>query len=131
MRETVRSLRLYLIISGALATLAYVRTIVGVGMSTDVLWVLPSLALSVAYLVLGVRLSTWLASAPRRVFRILKIGMGYLAFLLALGALSGAFAQVVAPMGLGLLITWYVLANARRLAGEIQPGQPAPSHATP
>lgn len=129
MRETVRSLRLYLILSGALATFSYARAIVGVGPSIEALWALPSLALSIAYLLLGVRLPTWLVSAPQRIFRVLQIGMGYLVFVLALGALSGAFAQIVVPMGLGLLITWYVLRNARRLAGEMHSAQSFPLQA--
>lgn len=131
MRETVRSLRLYLILSGALATFSYLRAMLNVGLSAEVLWVLPSLALAVAYLMLGLRLPTWLTTAPQRVFRILKIGIGYLTFLLALGALSGAFAQIVAPIGLGLLISWYVFKNARRLAGEMHPVQAAPLQAAP
>jgi hypothetical protein len=118
MRETVRSLRIYLSLSGVLGTFAYGSTIAtgeveGVGFAL----VLVGVALALSYIYLAVQLPVLLRTAPSRIATILKIGLGYLLFLIVLAAIGGAVANMGSGI-LGILITWYLLVNVRRLARE-------------
>ena len=72
-----------------------------------------------AFLCIGVLLPKLITSGSQFVPRVLLGTGGYLVLLLLLGLLHGARGVVtVVQAGLGLLITWYLLRNFRRLAAR-------------
>jgi hypothetical protein len=89
MRETVRSLRAYLILSGSLSGLSYLNQLVSANPAMAMLFSLAGLAVSLSYIF------------------VVSVAVG--------AAVPGAFAS-----GLGLLITWYIYANVRRMIAEAQ-----------
>jgi hypothetical protein len=74
---------------------------------------------AVAFVYMGARLPALVASDSGVVPRILAVTCVYLALLLVLGLASGsAGTGLVVQASLGLVITWYLFRNFRRLAGE-------------
>jgi hypothetical protein len=118
MRETVRSLRLYFVLtavlSGAVNIVSLQRPL---GFISEVLSVV-GIAFALAYLYLGLRLRRLLAAAPGQIIGVLIAGAAFLLLLLALDALSGFQGGMLVQAVLGLLITWYLFVNVRRLAAE-------------
>jgi hypothetical protein len=123
MRETVRSLRTYFVIvavlSGAMNLAALVRPASGL----DMLISLIGLGFALAYFYLGVRLKVLLVSSPQQITGVLIAGAVFLVLLLGLGMLSGLQGGLVAQVILGLLITWYLFVNVKRLAVEARTSQ--------
>jgi hypothetical protein len=132
LRETVRSLRAYLIFVGALGILVQVLGLPSPdsGLLIRVLS-LVGLAISLAYVWLGIVLRSLLTTAPRRIVQVLVAGALYSILL----ALIVILTHVIAGVSLastpdaggtigraigGFLITLYLLKNVRRLADESQ-----------
>jgi len=59
-----------------------------------------------------------IVSSPGQVLGLLKVGAGFLMLILVLSILGGAGVAGAADVGAGLLLTWYLFVNARRLAAE-------------
>ena len=118
MRETVSSIRAYFILSGLLATLSYASAITSSGGGIAAVLGVLGLALSLAYVYLGVRFKTLLNAAPNQIFLVLKAGAAFLIVVLLLAVAGGAGLAGVFGFGFGLLITWYLYVNSRRLLQE-------------
>jgi len=114
-------MRAYLILSGLLATLSYVGQLSTSDGPIAAVLALVGLTLSLGYLYIGVRFKVLIISAPAQVLGIMKIGGAFLVLIAALAASSGAGIASVPGVGAGLLITWYLFVNARRLAAETRP----------
>jgi phosphotransferase system glucose/maltose/N-acetylglucosamine-specific IIC component len=122
MRETVGSLRAYLVLSGLLATVAYgIPLTVGVSGIAAVILV-GGVAVGLSYVFLGVRLKSLLANSPTTVFRILYAGVAFLVIALLVQVAWGNAIKALPSALLGLLITWYMLANTKRLSAEMSVG---------
>ena len=121
MRETVRSLKVYFIVSallsGAVNLTALLRGEPGVGTVISLI----GIGFAVAYLYVGIRLRKLLSTAPGRITKLLITGAVFLLLLLALDLLSGMGSGTLPQAIVGLLITWYLFVNVRRLATESQP----------
>ncbi|HET9227902.1 MAG TPA: hypothetical protein VFR31_14605 [Thermoanaerobaculia bacterium] len=120
MKETVGSLKTYFILAGLLGGAANVWAALRSQSAFEMVLALVSVAFSLAYLYVGVRLRQLLAVAPRQVITVLVTGATFLAVLLVLAVLSGEFAAVWPTVVLGLLISWYLYVSVRRLAAETQ-----------
>jgi hypothetical protein len=118
MRETVRSLKLYFIVSallgGAVNVSALLRDEPGVSSAISVI----GIGFALAYLYVGVRLRQLLSTAPGHITKLLMTGAVFLLILLALDLLSGMGSGTLPQVIVGLLITWYLFVNVRRLAAE-------------
>jgi hypothetical protein len=121
MKETVRSLTLYFVLSGLLGGAvnlwALFRNELGVGTAISVI----GLGFAVAYFYVGVRLRHLLSTAPGQITKLLIAGAVFLVLLLALDLLSGMRSGTLPQVIIGLLINWYLFVNVRRLAAESQP----------
>ena len=118
MRETVRSLRLYFVLTAVLGgTVNVIALQRPIGLVAETLSVL-GIVFALAYLYLGLRLRRLLATSPRQITAVLIAGAVFLLLLLALDALSGFQGGTLAQVVLGLLVTWYLFVNVRRLAAE-------------
>ena len=123
MRETVRSLRAYFILSGLATLISYGRA----------LWVnfqgpfkLPTgiavigIGFSLAFLYVGIALPGLLRSSAGRVVTLLYVSTGWVVFVFLLGLREELAPVAVVTLLLSLLILWYLLRNVRRLAAEAQ-----------
>jgi predicted membrane channel-forming protein YqfA (hemolysin III family) len=123
MKETVRSLRAYFILSGVATLISYGRA----------LWVnfqgpfkLPTaigvigIGFSVAFLYVGINLPRLLRSSASRVVTLLYVSTGWVVFVFLLGLREELAPIAVVTLLLSLLILWYLLKNIRRLATEAQ-----------
>jgi len=123
MKETVRSLRAYFILSGVATLISYGRA----------LWVnfqgpfkLPTaigvigIGFSVAFLYVGINLPRLLRSSASRVVTLLYVSTGWVVFVFLLGLREELAPIAVVTLLLSLLILWYLLKNIRRLAAEAQ-----------
>jgi hypothetical protein len=121
MRETVRSLRAYFIFVGVVLLLqSFVLAQKRLTWYGDVLvlnWTLTALA----FLYLGAALRTLLQSRPRVVTTILAAVSLLLVGVALLSLAAGAGSNVFVEIGVGLLLTRYLLRNVRRLAAELAP----------
>ena len=122
-QETVRSLRFYLLLVGAVGTLLNLIAIVASETAAVMrLLLLPGLALSVVALYLGFTLATKLKTSLPFVLNVFRAVILLNAFYLVLGIagtlLAGARFSVL-PI-LGILVGWYLLKNARRLGTGLQ-----------
>ena len=132
MRETVGSMRVYFILAGMLGALSSGRELFGPGGN----WLsrtfeLAEVALGLAFIYIGFQLSRLVASGSPLVLRVLRAA----AVILGLVALLGGFALLrgslegaglVAYAGLGLLITWYLARNFKRLSAQTRDPVPSP-----
>lgn len=114
MKETVGSLRAYLILSGLLGAVSYLGPLSEAeGLAAVIL--VAGLFVALLYLYLGVRLKHLLSTAPNQPLLILRVGAGYLILVCLLAAVGGDGLAGSAMAVVGLLMTWYVYANIRRL----------------
>jgi hypothetical protein len=123
LQETPRSLRAYLLLVGVLGTVGQVyRVLASTGGAFERLLALIGLAISLAYVWVGISFRSLISAAPSRIEQVLIVGAAYSILLTVIvGVLSpqpeergGALAQGL----VGLLITLYLLRNVRRLARE-------------
>lgn len=120
MRGTVGSMRAYYLVPGILGALMNVG-LIALGGSNVVALLLGAMGMlsAIACLYIGPRLPALVAAASAVVPRILVITGVYLVLLLLFGLASGSHGvALVVQSGIGLLITWYLLRNFRRLAKE-------------
>jgi hypothetical protein len=124
LKETVGSLRAYFVLVAVLGAVVNV-----VNLFSGASWLVAAIAVvgfgfCVAYFYLGVRLKHLLATAPGQITGVLIAGAVFLVLVFVIDAASaGLGATEVRPIG-GLLITWYLLRNVRRLAAEAYPKPP-------
>jgi hypothetical protein len=121
LRETIGTLRAYMLVVGSLGTLLNLS---GLLSGEAPLWVkllaLPALALSLALLYFGVTLGTQLRERPSAIVRLFVAAMviqgGY-----AVSEIMWAVAhgQIPIPISaVGFLIAWYLYAQSKRLVRE-------------
>lgn len=117
MRETVRSLRAYFIVIALLSGIPSVLDLSAHPIGLGTIFSLAALGLSVAYLYLGIRLNVLLLKAPGQVTTIVLAGGAFVIVALLISVLVGSTPGVIQAV-VGLLITWYLYSNVRRLASE-------------
>lgn len=122
MRETVRSLRIYLVLCGTLTTvihLANLAKLVSSGGAPLALLLTGSGFLTAASLLYaGFRLRHLLKNQASRLYAILYANMAFVGLVLVL-VLPGGDPFSIGQLGIGLLILWYIRSNARRLSNEV------------
>ena len=124
MRETVRSLRWYFIISGLLGAAMNTNTLLRGGPLLGTVLDLVGLAICGAYIYIGIRLRHLLKVAPGQVRGVLIATVALLVAILVLSLASGAIRETGPTLVIGGLITWYLYANVNRLLAE---GEPKPA----
>jgi hypothetical protein len=132
MKETVRSLRAYFILSG-LASLFIglpdfaVHLRAGISPATILAAAvgIVGIGLDLAFLYVGFCLPGLLQSSSHRIVMLLYVATGWAVLTSLLGLLNGMKPGIVAFLGISLLILWYLLRNVRRLAAEAQHPPPA------
>ena len=123
MKETVRSLRAYFLLSGVATLISYGRAlwvnfqgpisiptiigVIGIGFST-------------AFLYVGINLPRLLRSSAGRIVTLLYVSTGWVVFVFLVGLREELAPIAVVTLLLSLLILWYLLKNIRRLAAEAQ-----------
>jgi len=116
MRETVSTMRAYLLLTGILGTPLSLGWFVG---SKANLLLAPSVVIALGSLYLGLFLRRLLTTSPRWVLRFFLASAAWLAFVLAANLGSNHPEFVARPL-IGLLMMLYLWWNARRLATELQ-----------
>ena len=127
MRETVRSMRAYFILSGLATLFSYGRALwvnfqgpltfaTGVGVI--------GIGFSLVFFYIGISLPRLLRSSAGRIATLLYVSTGWVVFVFLLGLLEGLAPVAVITLILSLLILWYLLKNVRRLAAEARASSP-------
>lgn len=125
MRETVRSLRIYLALSGTLGALVNLGQIAhGSLPGWLTLIVAVGLAANLGLLYLAIRLRPILRGELDRGLHIVHGNVTYMVTILGLVLLQQGAGLVAAQVGLGLLILWYIRRNLIRLAAGEQARTP-------
>ena len=123
MRETVRSLRAYFILSGLATLFSYGRALwvnfQGPFTLTTVVGVI-GIGFSLAFLYVGFSLPQLLRSSAGQIVTLLYVSTGWVVFVFLVGLLESLAPVAVITLLLSLLILWYLLKNVRRLAAEAQ-----------
>ena len=122
MRETVRSLRAYFILSGLATLLSYGRAlwVNSQGAVIAIAIGIIGIGFSLAFLYVGFSLPALLRSSPGRITTLLYVSTGWVVFVFLVGLLEGLAPVALITLILSLLILWYLLKNVRRLAAEAQ-----------
>ncbi len=122
MRETPRSLSIYFVVVGIFGILGLIGELIRVGQADKTLFVilffLPGIAFSCAFLYFGFSLKSNLVHSPRRIIRVLYASMAYLGVFIALTPVAVGVGNAI-TLSLGLLVIWYLIRNVRRLASEL------------
>jgi len=125
MRETVRSLRAYFILSGLASIFlsgSALRLSIQRSDSIATLILVVSLGFGVAFMCVGAFLARLLKSSAGQIVTLLYACAGWTLFVFLLDIVLKGFSQVESPAVitpiLTLLILWYLLRNVRRLAAE-------------
>jgi predicted membrane channel-forming protein YqfA (hemolysin III family) len=127
MKETVRSLQTYFILSGLaslwfgfLGLTAQLRSAVSPAMMLATTIGIVGASLALAFLYVGMVLPGLLRKSSTRVIMLLYISAGWAGVNFVLSLLNGVQLGTVVVLALTLLILWYLLRNVRRLASEVQ-----------
>jgi predicted membrane channel-forming protein YqfA (hemolysin III family) len=127
MKETVRSLQTYFILSGLaslwfgfLGLTAQLRSAVSPAMMLATTIGIIGASLALAFLYVGMVLPGLLRKSSTRVIMLLYISAGWAGVNFVLSLLNGVQLGTVVVLALTLLILWYLLRNVRRLASEVQ-----------
>lgn len=119
MKETVGSLRAYFIV---IAILGLARNIGFVGVSQHLILLaiaLIRIALSMAYLYIGISLEKLIVDSPGLIKNVIFASMAYQVINFLLVNFLGGFQTVLfIQLGVGLLITLYLLSSVKRLSEE-------------
>src|SRR5450432_1571838 len=121
MRETVRSLRLYFILSGlAGAFVSGSALLASLQRSATTAAALQAvgIALSLAFLYVGFALVPLLRTSPGRILNILYASAACSAVSFLVGFLRTGLPHGLVTLLLILLVVWYLSTNVRRLAEE-------------
>lgn len=124
MRETVRSLRIYFILSGLASLWFGVQSLVSdfqAGISPVMILVIStgvaSAVLALGFLYVGLFLEKLLQHSSNRIIVLLYASTGLAVLSSTLNFLGGGVTAIVI-LAVTLLILWYLLRNVRRLAAE-------------
>jgi hypothetical protein len=128
MRETVRSLRLYFILSGlaelwlqSMVLISNLRSTISAATIAAAVFGIVGLSFSLAFLYVGAFLPALLRTSSDRIVMLLYASAGWLVVSSApVFFLSTDRVWAVVGLVLGLLIIWYLLRNVRRLTLEAQ-----------
>ena len=127
MKETVRSLRAYFILSGLLSlfisgSLLRVTVQAPITFLTALVTVVAiiTVAFGLAFLYVGFTLATLLRTSASRIVLLLYASTVWSSFHFLLGLLRGLASSEVVTLVLTLFILWYLLKNVRRLSAEAQ-----------
>ena len=132
MKETVRSLRAYFILSGLASLWFQFLNVVHLRAAISPVTILATaigivgIGLALAFLYVGGFLPKLLRSSPHRIVILLYVGAGWAVLTSLLSLLNGVQIETVVVLGISLLILWYLLRNVRRLAAEEQHSSPTP-----
>ena len=118
MRETQKSLRAYFILvallSGAINVTGLFRSPLGL----DTVIHLVGVSLSLSYLYVGLRLKHLLVVVPSTITAVLVAGAVFQVVAAGVVLLSGMQMGAIVQAAIGLLISWYLLVNSKRLADQ-------------
>lgn len=125
MRETVRSLRIYFILSGLASLWFGVQSLVSdfqAGISPVMILVIStgvaSAVLALGFLYVGLFLEKLLQHSSNRIIVLLYASTGLAVLSSTLNFLGGGGVTAIVILAVTMLILWYVLRNVRRLAAE-------------
>lgn len=125
MRETVRSLRIYFILSGLASLWFGVQSLVSdfqAGISPVMILVIStgvaSAVLALGFLYVGLFLEKLLQHSSNRIIVLLYASIGLAVLSSTLSFLGGGGVTAIVVLAVTLLILWYLLRNVRRLAAE-------------
>ena len=132
MRETVRSLRAYFVLSGlaelcieGLALVSALRVPFSAAAILRILVAVVGIGFGIAFLYVGMLLPALLRGAVGRIVTLLQVSGGWLIVSSVHDFVVGDRPWVLFGLAIGLLILWYLLRNVRRLAVEAQNLTPA------
>jgi len=123
MRETVRSLRAYFILSGLVSLVSSVSAFRVSLMGPATIAAIPaaiSAVFSVTFLYVGFSLAGLLRTSVGQIITLLYASTGWSVLVFLLSLLQGLDPVRLGVLILALLILWYLLVNVRRLAAEAQ-----------
>lgn len=125
MRETVRSLRIYFILSGLVSLWFGFQNLVSdfqAGMAPVMILVIAtgvtSAVLALGFLYVGLFLEKLLQHSSNRIIMLLYASIGLAVLSSTLSFLGGGGVTAIVVLAVTLLILWYLLRNVRRLAAE-------------
>jgi len=126
MRETVRSLRVYLVLCGVMGTLGSLGLIAsGRASLVEALFGVASTAAALGLLYLGVRLQHLLRHGVDRALAILYCNIALSAVALAILVAFRGPGLGIAQVTVSLAVFWYIQVNVKRLARiESAPADP-------
>jgi hypothetical protein len=133
MRETVRSLRIYFIVVAVAGGAVNLTALFGSAQILGTLIAMIGVGIASAYFYVGLSLRRLLVRSPGQITAVLIAGGAFLLLLVLLNVLTGMEKGFLVRAIIGLLITWYLLTNVRRLVAESSPPAPpgpAGSHGT-
>jgi hypothetical protein len=125
MRETVRSLRIYFILSGLVSLWFGFQNLIAdfqAGISPVMMLVIAtgvaSVILALGFLYVGLFLEKLLQHSSNRIIVLLYASIGLAILSSTLSFLGGGGVTAIVVLAVTLLILWYLLRNVRRLAAE-------------
>lgn len=127
MKETIRSLSIYFVIAGLFGLIGNVAGLAqSRGNPLVVILLLPGVAVGGSYFYFGLRLRSLLVGSPRLVLGVLTASAVYLGLMFVLGLVTDPTSCI--QLGIGLLITGYLIVNVKRLSSEAlnQPSEAQP-----
>lgn len=119
MKENVRSLRAYFLLVGLFTGYqhGYLFTR-SQGNIVLLILALLGLGFAIAYFCIGVALRRLLRWSPKTIQGVIVASMGFLILIFMLSLLGGGKGTMAIQLIFGLLITWYLLTNVKRLSEE-------------
>ena len=121
MKESIGSLRAYFIVVALLSGFQNATLLVQSQRNIIIVIIaLLGLGLAIAYLYIGIALRKLLVKSSKIITGVILVSMGFLVVVFLLSLLGGVQAAMVAQLIIGLLITWYLLKNVKRLSSEEQ-----------
>ena len=119
MKETVRSLKLYFILSGIIGIWGSIgQFVLASANPLFAVFGILSLIFAIAYFCMGVSLPKLILASPNVIFNLLYANAAYSVIVFLIG-LTGGFQPMAAGfLAFGLLIVWYLFVNVKRLSQE-------------
>lgn len=119
MKETVKSLKLYFILSGILGLVGSTGLLALASTSPiSAIFGIIGIAFAVGYFYVGVSLQKMLVTSPPTVSNLLYASIAYQVINFLIGLTGGFQPSAAGILAFSLLITGYLLVNVKRLAGE-------------
>jgi len=121
MRETIGSLKAYFILIALIgAAQSAFLLFKSQGIFIIIIFSLLGLGVSCVYFYIGISFRKLLIQSPKFITTVILISMGLLIASFLLSLLEGLQGSMVLELVIGLLITWYLLRNVKRLSSEEQ-----------